>query len=443
MRVRTGAALEDFMDIRPARAKRACLAVCLAWFGTNLWAAEVSEPHGALTLAQALDAALANNPELAASRYELTASQSRLVQAGKRQNPELSLEFENFAGGGQASGTSSLETTLSFSQVVELGGKRDLRLSIAGSDNEVITLGLRAQQLDVLADVTRKYIDVVAAQERARFAEENAALSRKTLDAIASRVKAAKSPFAEESRARIALTRAQIERQQSALGLETARSTLSLTWGRADPKFSSARADLFDFPAVASFETLAARIERSPDILRFASEQRMLDAELNLARAQARPNIAFNLGVRRFEDTGDHALVAGVSMPLPVFDRNQGGIGEARARRAQVDAERNASRTRMLGTLYALYREAMAAKERAVALRDQALPQARDALTQTQSGYERGRFSYLELLTSQQDLLELSEAAIDAAADHHRLLAEVERLTSEPLTTQNLEAPLP
>ena len=97
----------------------------------------------------------------------------------------------------------------------------------------------------------------------------------------------------------------------------------------------------------------------------------------------------------------------------------------------------------MMGTLYALYREAMAAKERAVALRDQALPQAREALTQTQSGYERGRFSYLELLTSQQDLLELSESAVDAAADHHRLLAEVERLTSEPLTTQNLEAPLP
>jgi cobalt-zinc-cadmium efflux system outer membrane protein len=64
-------------------------------------------------------------------------------------------------------------------------------------------------------------------------------------------------------------------------------------------------------------------------------------------------------------------------------------------------------------------------------------------LTQTQYGYERGRFSYLELLTSQQDLLELSEAAVDAAADHHRLVAEVERLTSEPLTTQDLEAPLP
>ena len=130
-------------------------------------------------------------------------------------------------------------------------------------------------------------------------------------------------------------------------------------------------------------------------------------------------------------------------MPLAVHDRNQGGIAEARARRAQSDAELAASKTRLLGTLYALYREIGAARERATSLREEALPQARDALTQTQSGYERGRFSFLELLTTQQDLLALSEAAIDVAAEYHRLLAELERLTSEPLTSQDLEAPLP
>lgn len=429
------------MEIRSARATRACVVAILMLFAANGWAAD--EPRGELTLAQALDAALANNPELAASRYELTAAQARIVQASKRLNPELSLDLENFAGSGSSRGTDSLETTLAFSQVVELGGKRRLRTSIAESDADVVTLGLRAKQLDLLAEVTRKYIDVVAAQERVRFAEENSALAQKTLDAIAARVKAAKSPFAEESRARIALTRAQIERQQATLALETARSALALGWGRVDPAFTTASADLFAFTTVEPFESLASKIERTPDILRFASEARMRDAELRLARVQTRPNVALSVGVRRLQESGDSALVAGFSMPLAVHDRNQGGIREALALRAQVDAEQVASKTRTLGALYSLYREAMAARERAVALRDQAIPQAREALTQTQSGYERGRFSFLELLTSQQDLLELGEAAIDAAADYHRLIAEVERLTSEPLTTQDLEAPLP
>jgi cobalt-zinc-cadmium efflux system outer membrane protein len=167
------------------------------------------------------------------------------------------------------------------------------------------------------------------------------------------------------------------------------------------------------------------------------------DAELRLAQAQARPNIALSLGIRRFEESGDSALVAGFSMPLAIHDRNQGAIREARVRRLQSEAELEAARVRARGTLFALYQEMRAARERAEALRNEAVPQARTALEQTQDGYQRGRFSFLELITSQQDLLGLREAAIDAAADYHRLLAELERITSEPLTTQDLEAPLP
>ncbi|HTU65074.1 MAG TPA: TolC family protein [Steroidobacteraceae bacterium] len=431
------------MDSSFARAMLACLSVCLAWLASSAQAADDVGPRGPLTLAQALDRALANNPELAASRYELTAAQARLVQAGKRPNPELSLELENFAGNGANRGTNALETTLAFSQVIELGGKRGLRVAIAESGGDGVALDLQARQLDLLADVTRRYIDVVAAQERLWFAAQNATLARQTLDAIGARVDAARSPVAERSRARIALTRADIEQRQSALALETARSGLALTWGRVDAGFDSASADLFRFAPIDSFETLASRLEANPDLRRFASETRLRDAELALARAQNRPNISVSLGLRRFQERGDNALVAGFSMPLAIYDRNQGNIAEARARRAQVDAERLASETRLRGLLHALYREAVAARDRAVALREEALPQAREALEQTRGGYERGRFSFLELLTTQQDLLALGEAAIDAAADYHRLLADIERLTSERLTTQNSEAVLP
>ena len=122
--------------------------------------------------------------------------------------------------------------------------------SIAEVDSDLITLDLRARQLDLLADVTRRFIDVVAAQERIRFADENVAIAQRTLDAIAARVKAARSPIAEESRARITLTRAQIDRRQATLALETARSALSLTWGRVDPQFTSPNADLFAFQSL-------------------------------------------------------------------------------------------------------------------------------------------------------------------------------------------------
>lgn len=423
-----------------ACARRACVFAFLAAFCLISSAAEPQEPRGELTLAQAIETALRRNPELVASRYELIAAQARILQAGLRLNPQLDLRRENFAGSRNAE---PLETTLSLSQVIELGGKRGLRRSVAEADSDLIALEQRARQLDVLAEVTRRFIDVVAAQERTRFAAEASRLAQQTLDIINARVEAARAPIAEASRARIAVTRALIEERQATTALRSARYTLASTWGSTEPAFTSANADLFAFEAVEQFAALMVQIERNPDITRFASQARLREAELRLAQAQARPNLAFSAGVRQFEEIGASALVVGFSMALPVFDRNQGAIREARVRRAQSDAELQAALIRARGTLHAVYQEMTTARERAESLRNEAVPQAQTALEQTQSGYERGRFSFLELLTAQQELLALQAAAIDAAADYHQLLAELERVTSEPLTTNDIEAPLP
>lgn len=423
------------------RATVACIALHLATAAAR--AAESPASAAELTLASAVDQALKRNPDLLASRYELTAAQARILQAGLRLNPEIDLELENFAGSGAATGTDALETTLSLSQVIELGGKRGLRRSVAEADGDLIAIEQRARQLDVLAEVARRFIDVVTAQERVRFAAESSRLAQQTLETTTARVEAGRAPVAEASRARIAVTRAAIDERRAAAALRSARYALASLWGDVEPAFTTASADLFALAPVEPFATLVQRMQRNPDITRFASEARLRDAELRLAQAQARPNLALSLGVRRLEESNDTALVAGFAMGLPVFDRNQGAIREARVRRVQSDAEREAAFVRIRGTLYAAYQEMVAARDSTDSLRSEAIPQAQTALEQTRSGYERGRFSVLELLTAQQEMLVLREAAIDAAAEYHRLLAELERVTSEPLTTNDLEAPLP
>jgi cobalt-zinc-cadmium efflux system outer membrane protein len=423
------------------RAAVACIALHLTVAGTA-WAAE-NRASAELTLASAIDMALKRNPDLIASRYELTAAQARILQAGLRINPELDLELENFAGSGTTTGTDALETTLSLSQVIELGGKRGLRRSVAEADSDLIAIEQRARQLDVLAEVTRRFIEVVTAQERVRFAAESSKLAQQTLETTAARVEAGRAPVAEASRARIAVTRAAIDERRAGADLRSARYALASLWGDVEPAFTTASADIFAVSPVEPFPALVEQIERNPDLTRFASQARLRDAELRLAQAQARPNLALSLGVRRLEQSNDTALVAGFAIGLPVFDRNQGAIREARVRRVQSDAELQAALVRIRGTLYAAYQQMVAAHESADSLRNDAIPQAQTALEQTRTGYERGRFSVLELLTAQQELLVLREAAIDAAADYHRLLVELERITSEPLTTNDLEAPLP
>ena len=406
-------------------------------------AAVFSEPTGELTLERAVEAALARNPDLEASLYELRAADARVLQSGLRPNPELSAEVENFAGTGAARGVGASETTLSLSQVIELGGKRSLRQTVSGADRELVAIGQQARQLDVLADVTRRFVTVVAAQERASLARTNSDLAQKTLAAIAARVEAARSPQAERSRAQIALTRARLDVQQAEGELRSARQALSALWGSVEPRFTEAAATLFTLDEVQPFAPLLERLERSPDFVSFASEARLRDAELRLAQAQARPDLTLSAGVRRLQETRDQAFVAGFSIPLAFNNRNQGAIREAQIRRDQNRAERIAAFVRARATLFSLYQELTTARTRLETLLKEAVPQAETALAQTQDGYERGRFSFLELSTAQQDVLAVREAAIAAATDYHQSRTEIERLTSEPLSPRTPEQDTP
>ncbi|MGH8222615.1 MAG: TolC family protein, partial [Woeseiaceae bacterium] len=137
-----------------------------------------SEPARAdLTLADALRAASANNPALRAVPFELQALEGRRQQAAVRPNPELGLELENFAGSGALSGTEALESTLALSQLIELGGKRDARRALADSEYEILLAEQSVQRLDVQSEVARRFLAVVAGQERLALARRTAELA--------------------------------------------------------------------------------------------------------------------------------------------------------------------------------------------------------------------------------------------------------------------------
>lgn len=424
-----------------ARRRTACTGVAVvlaavAQMSVAYCAPPTSEPVGTLTLADAISATLGRNPDLAVGAFEIKAADARTLQASLRPNPEASLEMGGFLGSGVARDVDEKQATLTLSQVLELGGKRDRRADVAQSERTALGVDQQTRELDVLAEVTRRFIEVVADQEQINSSRGAVQLAERTEKAIAARVQAARTPEAELSRARIATTRARLELRQSQSVLEGARRNLAAMWGGADARFERAQADLYTLPPLESFESLRQLLDRNPDFVRFASEARLRDAELRLAQSQSRPNLTVSAGLRRFQSTGDVGLVAGFSMPIPISDRNQGAVAEARIRRDQTQAGERAARIRAQAQLFALYQQVQAGREQLAVLRQEATPQAQAALDQTQYGYDRGRFSYLELAAAQQDLLALQITAIQVAADIHRLTAEIERLTGEPVASQ-------
>lgn len=399
------------------------------------WAAEPIIVQADLTLADALQAANANNPTLRAAPFELRALEGRRQQASARPNPELELEFENFAGGGDLSGTDALESTLALSQLIELGGKRNARIALASSEYDLLRADQDVRRLDVQAEVARRYLDVVAQQERVALAHRTSELASEVHAGVQTRVDAARSPVAEASRADIARIRAALVVTDSKRDLESARYSLAATWGASRPDFKDARANLQDFPDVAEFDALVAQLEQNPDQLRFLSEQRLREAELNLAQAIRKPDFTLGAGMRRFEETADNALVLSLSVPLPVANRNAGAIAESRARIEALPYEREAALLEARTRLFSLYQELQQARTEATALDTQLVPQARKALEETRDGFDRGRFSYLEVAEAQRELLELELTRIETAAAFHLLLIEIERLTRQSLTT--------
>lgn len=400
-------------------------------------AADFMEPRGELTLADAIAAALQRNPSLQNAEFDIRTADARIMQAQLRPNPELGIALENFGGSGSLHGTNTLESTLTLSQVIELGGKRSRRVDAARYDRDSASIEREAAQLDVLADVTRRFIDVAEQQEQLLLTRCTTALAEKTLTAISARVAAARAPLAEKSRATIALGRARLEQQQAEQSLLTAHRRLAALWGSTEPRFGDAKTNLFDLPTVASFENLTARLQSSPDFLRFTSESRLRDAEWQLAMAQAKSDVTVGAGLRRFEETGDNGFVVNFSMPLPFANRNQGAIREASIRRDQVQVQQQAAFITTQANLFEFYQQLQLARTEVTSLRTQLIPQAEIALKQTHDGYERGRFSYLELADAQRELLELQRTAIAAAATYHRVLAEIERLTREPLAQES------
>lgn len=408
-------------------------------------AAEADAAPDGLTLREAISAALADNPALSTFAFELRAAQARERQAVLRPATELVLETENFAGSGETRAFDAAETTLALSQVIELGGKRDARVDLARAGSGAVEIERQAAMLDVLAEVTRRFITVARAQERLSLARSATALGERTVAASQRRVDAAKSPHAELDRAQIARDRYRLEEQAAAADLDTARKQLAAMWGASQPvidgrSFGEVKAELFALPPTGDFAALAGQLAANPDFLRFASEARLRDAELRLATTLRRPDVTLSGGLRRFEDSGDQAFVVSLSLPLFSGRRAQGYVAEAQANRSRVDAQRRAAEVRAEATLYELHRQLARAVNEARALGNDIRPRAAEALQETEDAYARGRYSYLELVDAQREYLSVQAALIESAATAHALRTEIERLTNAPLSAGSAAA---
>ncbi len=413
-------------------------ALLLAIFLTQGVAAEPpAEPDGELTLSQALALALARNPELAAFSQEIRANEAALIQARALPNPELELGAENL-GNRRLREEGDRTLSLGFAQLIELGGKRAARVRLAETGREIASREYEAKRLEVLSAASQRFVDVLAAQEGLALAAETLQLAAQVADAVGKRVQAGKVSPVEETKAQLALTAARIESEQAKRQLSAARQRLSAMWAAAAPRFRSAVGELERIPALRPYEELAARMHANPELARWEAEAARRRAAIDAERAKALGDVTLSAGVRRFSQFDDHALVLGLSVPLPVFDQNRGGILEANRRLDKTLEESRAARSRVSSELAQTYERLGGVAAEIEALRTSILPGARSAYDAATKGYQLGRFGILDVLDAQRTLFQARAQYVRALAEYHRGAAELERLAGPyPTETRN------
>lgn len=387
-----------------------------------------------LSLRDAIEATLAHNPQLSSFTFRRDAAAGELQTASLKPALRFSSELENAAGSGEFKGTQSAELTLALSSVIELGGKRDARMGVATERQQQLAVQQEIVELDLLAEVTRRFIEVSAAQEQVNLQKSTLALVTESTSAIKRRVEVGNTPDAELARAQANQARMAVEVRKAESELKAAKMQLAALWGDTEPAFATVQADLLNADPSNSLKDLLAGLEQNPDIQLFASEARLRDAELRLALSQRKSDVEWSAGVRRLQGTKDSAVVLGVSVPLFSGNRAAGEIATAKANQRITESERDTTMLKLRAQLVGLYQEREAALFEVNSLRNDVIPQLKRAVSGTRTAFDKGRYGYLELSSAQHELLEAEAALIDAAANAHQLRAEIERLSGSPTT---------
>lgn len=396
---------------------------------------EPTEPSDELTLRSAVALALLYNSELAAFGWEVRSREARLVQAGHLPNPGLGVTVENL-GTSRDDVTGGIQPTIYLSQLIELGGKRSDRMRAAERARDVAGWDYEIKRMDVLSRVSQAFVDVLSTQRRVALAEETVRLAEQSVTAVSERVKAGKVSPVEETKASVALSTVRIALERTKRELEGSRKALSATWGNVSPRFKTASGELDALPEIPPFEQVLRRLQQNPELALWAAEISLREAAVELEKSRGVPDVTIGAGYRRYIVRGQDvdAFLVGFSLPLPLFDRNQGNVQAARSLVARTREERRAVEVRLGLSLAGSYRALSIAHLEATSLRDTVLPGAQRAFEAVSEGYRLGRFGLLDVLDSQRTLSEARVQYLRSTTEYHKAMVDVERLIGERLS---------
>lgn len=387
-----------------------------------------------ISLPQALQRALATNPRLTAAERDVGVATGQRIQAGALLNPEVSYEQDDSFGTGIYGGTKSAQTTLQISQAFEWFGKREARIAAGAAGVETAAIQRQAVRLEILSETAIAFLTVLGAQRRIQILDEQVAALDKLTPLLQRRIEAGASSPAETGRAEVASALVKADRERHRSTLASARRDLAVLMGDTTPKFTSVTGRLDATGRPPSFQSVVAAIDANPQLVRWTAVYAQRNAELLLARLKPYPDVRVAAGWRHFNETKDDAVRLSLSVPIPIFDQNQGNILSAQENLAKTRAEREANRNTLIVIAGRAYDSLQGSLRELAILREVATPKAQQAAQAISDGYGQGRYTLLEVLDAQASVALARLREQEALQNFHVAVATIEGLVGNPFS---------
>ncbi len=391
-----------------------------------------------MNLSQALQLALDNNPTIEAANAELSAIEAESRQAGLWDNPTVGADFEDFGGDRRAIGDA--DTTLSVRQTIPVGGDRARARDVATAWAQAARANLAQTRSDLLASTAQAYIATFAASETLAVRQELLELANNSSSAILARVEAGRASPIERSRAEILVGLATIAAQDAETAQRQARNRLYAIWSgdEVDVALGSPLQSL----DVINYRTAAPAdwISNNPELVGLRAVTLARSQEIRRERAEAIPDLTIGAGWRRYGGTDESAFIATVEMPIPVLNRNQGGIAAAASRENGARFDEDAARRTLMARFAAAAGRLERARTTFSLLDENILPATQTALDGAQFAYREGALDVLNLLDIQRSYFDARINLISARAELASAAIELDALAGTPQLNQ-LAAP--
>lgn len=396
---------------------RAGLISILALLTSPLFAATAQM----LTMDQALETAFANNPDLAAAQWETGIAQGERQQAGLIPNPEVSWEAEDTR-------RNSRTTTVMINQPIELGGKRGARIEVASRAQDAAGIELERKRNVLRADVIQAFYSSSTAQQRLLLSRQSLELAERGLRVAQGRIKSGKSSPVEGTRAEVQLSEVRLELRRAERDEASAYQRLAQVMGAPLPAFVSVGDPGRSMPTVPDSSLLLNRIGETAELRLAKLQIDQREASLGLEKAQRIPDLTVSIGSQYDERERERVNVVGLSMPIPLFNRNQGNVLAAARRTDQARDLRNASELRLRTEIQTTLDQWMTANTEVASFNQTILPAAQSAVDTATRGFEMGKFNFLDVLDAQRTLISARTQYIQAIAEATDAWVRIERI---------------